>query len=385
MEQPQGFETGDDSVLKLLMALYGTRQGGRCWHKHFTRILISLGFSQCSYEPCLFYKVLDDGTFIIMALYVDDALAISPNRPALESLLKQIGDRLSISVLGFPKWFLGMRVSKDDSGRILLDQSRAISDILERFNLQSLNFIQVPLSPQTQLLPLDDSSSQTTQPYRSLIGSLMYMMTSTRPDLTVSVSMLGQFMANPGSKHWEAGKKVVRYLKGTSGLALCFDCTGDMITAFSDSDWAKDPSDRKSYSGYAVFVGKCLIAWKCKKQTSVALSTAEAEYMALALVVTEVIWLRNLLSDIGFPQNKPTTVFCDNNSAIHMANNDVIGPKTKHISIRHHFLRDMISDDSIVLEYVPTADNLADFMTKPLTGQKFHQFKKKLNLVNING
>jgi hypothetical protein len=284
---------------------------------------------------------------------------------------------------------LGVRISKDDSGKIFLDQSRAVTDILKKFNMESINFIKEPLSPQTQLMPLDDSSAQTSQPYRSLLGSLMYMMTSTRPDLTVSVSLLSQFMSNPSSQHWESGKKVIRYLKGTSNLALCFKPlkdidTSDVITAFSDSDWAKDPSDRKSYSGYAVYIGDCLISWKCKKQTAVALSTAEAEYMALALVTTEVVWLRNLLEEIGLPQSKPTTIFCDNKSAIHMATNDVIGPKTKHISIKHHFLRDMIANDFITLQYIPSAENVADFMTKPLLGQRFLKFRNQLKMINMN-
>ena len=203
--------------------------------------------------------------------------------------------------------------------------------ILKRFNLESASVIQFPFPAKQQLFPLQDSQLATDQPYRSLVGSLLYLMTSTSPDLSVSTSLLGQFMANPGSDHWKAAKKVIRYLKGTADLSLAiqpcpnFD-PANMVVAYSDSDWGKDPTDRKSYSGYVLFVGDSLIAWKCKKQSSVALSTAEAEYMALTLITTEVVWVRNLLGEIGFLQSGPSKIFCDNRSAIHMANNDVIGP-----------------------------------------------------------
>jgi len=341
MAQPEGFSVGEaTSVLKLIKALYGTRQAGRCWNIEFTDFLLSLGLTQCSSEPCLFYKIYEDGTFIFIVVYVDDVQAISKSQALIDFVVKKVEEKFSITLLGFPKWFLGIKVQKDDSGSIILDQSKAALDLLQRFKMESAKFIQVPFNPRTQLFPLGNGDQPTDSPYRSLVGSLMYMMTSTRPDLAVSVSLLGQYMANPGPKHWEAAKKVVRYVKGTMDLGLIIQSTPDldfnnMITAFTDSDWGKDPSDRKSYSGYVIFVGACLVIWKCKKQSAVALSTAEAEYMALALAATEVVWIRNLLGEIGFPQTQPTTIFCDNHAAIHMANNDVVGPKSKHIAIKN--------------------------------------------------
>eukprot|EP00638_Chattonella_subsalsa_P014438 CAMPEP_0117850254 /NCGR_PEP_ID=MMETSP0949-20121206/21578_1 /TAXON_ID=44440 /ORGANISM="Chattonella subsalsa, Strain CCMP2191" /LENGTH=1052 /DNA_ID=CAMNT_0005697613 /DNA_START=193 /DNA_END=3352 /DNA_ORIENTATION=- len=185
-------------------------------------------------------------------------------------------------------------------------------------------------------------------------------------------------------------KRVIRYLKGTPDLSLAIQpCSNldpsNMVTAYSDSDWGKDPSDRKSYSGYVVFVGNSLVSWKCKKQSAVALSTAEAEYMALTLAATEVIWIRNLLSEIGFTQQQPSKVFCDNQSAIHMAINDVIGPKSKHIAIKFHFIKQAIANNDIILEYIPSAQNIADFMTKPLDNQKFFGFRDSLNLQRTPG
>ena len=336
MEQPEGFSTNDGTVLKLLKALYGTKQAGRCWNLEFTEFLLSIGFKQCDFEPCLFSITYSDNSFILLVVYVDDVLAAGNNPSSIESLLLKIEAKFSITRLGFPKWFLGIKLTKDDTGSIYLDQSKAILDILKRFGMESLSSTHFPFHDKTQLLPIESAQQLTNQPFRSLIGCIMYIMVCTRPDMTVPASLLGQFMANPGSQHWAAAKRVGRYLKGTTDLSLAFQPSSDfqpsnMITAYSDSDWGKDPTDRKSFSGYVLFVGSALISWKCRKQTAVALSTAEAEYMALALIATEVIWMRNLLSEIGFTQQGPSIIHCDNRAAIHMATNDVIGPKSKHI------------------------------------------------------
>jgi hypothetical protein len=390
MQQPEGFNTNDGTVLKLIKALYGTKQAGRCWNIEFTDFLISIGFQQCSHEPCLFHKALNDDLFILLVIYVDDVLTISNSEQSIEALLIQVEAKFSITRLGFPKWFLGIRITKDDTGSIFMDQSKAVLDLLNRFNMESANPTQFPIHDKIQLMPIKDPQHLTDQPFRPLNGSLMYIMVCTRPDLTVPISLLGQFMANPGSQHWNVAKRVVRYLKGTIDLSLAFQPCPDfqpsnMISAYSDSDWGKDPTDRKSFSGYVLFVGSALISWKCRKQSAVALSTAEAEYMALSLIATEVIWMRSLLSEIGFTQQGPSTIYCDNKAAIHMAINDVIGPKSKHISIKFHFIKQAIANQEIFLQYVPTADNLADFMTKPLVGQKFIKFRDALNLQRAPG
>jgi len=387
MEQPQGFTTGN-SVLKLIKALYGTKQAGRCWNMEFSDFLLSLGFKQCSFDPCLFHLV-DSNDFLLLVLYVDDVLAVSNSQQLIDRILHQIEVQFSITLLGFPRWFLGIKITKDDTNSVFLDQSKAVMDILKRFRMESASVVQFPFPSKSQLMPLQDDD-QTNMPYRSLVGSLMYLMTSTRPDLAVATSLLGQFMANPGPSHWNAAKRVIRYLKGTPDLSLAIQpCSNldpsNMVTAYSDSDWGKDPSDRKSYSGYVVFVGNSLVSWKCKKQSAVALSTAEAEYMALTLAATEVIWIRNLLSEIGFTQQQPSKVFCDNQSAIHMAINDVIGPKSKHIAIKFHFIKQAIANNDIILEYIPSAQNIADFMTKPLDNQKFFGFRDSLNLQRTPG
>ena len=237
---------------------------------------------------------------------------------------------------------------------------------------------------------LTSEESTTEQPYRNLVGSLMYIMTSTRPDLAVPVSQLGQYMARPGPAHWNAAKRVVRYLKGTDDLGLCFSKDAsinpsNVIVAYSDADWGTDTDDRKSYTGYAVFLGNSLVSWKCKKQTAVALSTAEAEYMAVSMTALEVIWLRNVLSDLGLPQQGPSVIYCDNRSCIHMANNDSTGPRTKHIAIKYHFIKDQIAAGNIVLQYVPSIDNIADFLTKPLVGERFVRMREELLLRRTTG
>ena len=391
IEQPKGFidENNPELVLKLKKALYGTKQAGRNWNKELTDFVISLGFQQSSSDPCLFYMALGNG-FMLIAVYVDDIISMSTLPAEMERILKAISEKFSITNLGFPKWFLGIKITKTDNGNIILDQSRAVMDLLGKFNLSNCSVVSFPISAKTHLAKLTVDEACTTEPYRSLVGSLMYLMTSTRLDLAVAVSTLGQFMANPGPTHWSAAKRVGRYLKGTADFGLESRFTPDLdfsnlISAYCDADWATDPIDRKSFSGYVIFVGSCVISWKCKKQTAIAMSTAEAEYMALALVAMEVIWMRKLLADIGFEQTIPSTIYCDNKSAIHIATNEVISSKTKHIDIKYHFIRNHIQNGDIKLEYIPSAQNLADFFTKPLENTKFKEFRRQLNLTRTTG
>jgi len=388
--QPEGFVDPDlpDAVLKLKKALYGLKQAGRNWNQYFKEFLLSLGLIQCNSDPCLYFMVME-GSFVIVVIYVDDVLALSPDTEAVEHIVQAADKAFNIARMGFPKWFLGIRISKDGASTIFLDQSRAVMDLLKKPEFQGLSPNQVPMSAKTQLLRLQEGQAPTSAPFRSNIGSMMYLM-NTRPDLSVSMSKLGQFLAQPSPDHYLAAKKVIRYLKGTADYGLKFAAQESIdmencIVAFSDSDWATDLNDRKSFSGFAVYVGCCLISWKCRKQPTVALSTAEAEYLALTLAASEVLWLRDLLAELGYLQKSASTIFCDNLGTIHIANNDVVTPKVKHIAMRHHFLKENIAAGKIKIEYIPTADNIADFMTKPLEGKQFAKFRKQLMLERVIG
>ena len=221
------------------------------------------------------------------------------------------------------------------------------------------------------------------KPYNSLIGSLLYASISTRPDISHAVNVLSRFLKNPGEKHWIAGKRVLRYLKGTTSFGLKYDGKTNYddqfkITAFTDADWAGDINDRKSTTGFIIKINECVINWISKKQSTVALSTAEAEYMSISAAIQEVIWINQLMNELGFNVIKPMIVYSDNQSAIAMSNNDVHHNRTKHIDIRHHFIRDIIKQGNVTLDWISTQDQVADILTKPLVSTLFEKLRNQI-------
>ncbi|KZO91857.1 hypothetical protein CALVIDRAFT_467694, partial [Calocera viscosa TUFC12733] len=201
------------------------------------------------------------------------------------------------------------------------------------------------------------------------------------PDISYAISALGQFNANPGREHWLAVKRVLRYLAGTKEMGLVLAHGGEHgLVGWSDADWAGDHEDRKSTSGYIFMLDGMPISWSARKQKTVALSTTEAEYIALTYWWDEALWLRTLLSDLGIQLNGPTTLYVDNQSALSLIRNPVLHSRTKHIDIRHHFIRNAMDASDIELIYCPTDQMVADILTKPLTMDKHHRFADMLGL-----
>ncbi|KOM58517.1 hypothetical protein LR48_Vigan11g155100 [Vigna angularis] len=207
-------------------------------------------------------------------------------------------------------------------------------------------------------------------PYASAVGSLMYAMICTRPDIAHAVGAVSRFMANPGEEHWNAVKRVLRYIKGTSDVALCFGGSKFIVRGYVDSDYAGDLDKRKSTTGYVFKLAGGVVSWLSKLQTVVALSTTEAEYMAATQACKEAIWIQRLLEELGHKQNK-ITVYCDSQSALHIARNPAFHSRTKHIGVQYHFVREVVEKGDVDLEKICTKDNLADVMTKPVNTDKF--------------
>ncbi|PNX69499.1 retrovirus-related Pol polyprotein from transposon TNT 1-94 [Trifolium pratense] len=216
-------------------------------------------------------------------------------------------------------------------------------------------------------------------PYASAVGSLMYAMVCTRSDISQAVSVVSRFMANPGKTHWEAVKWILRYLKGTIDTCLCFGGDACHINGFVDSDYAGDLDRRRSTTGYVFQIHGVPVSWRSMLQSTVALSTTEAEYMAVAEGVKEALWLRGLLDDLGMKQ-ECVKLSCDSQSALHLAKNQVHHARTKHIDVRYHFVRDVVEEGNISLTKVHTDENSADMLTKVVSGSKFQHC---LNLLNI--
>ncbi|GJU38493.1 hypothetical protein Tco_1191450 [Tanacetum coccineum] len=207
-------------------------------------------------------------------------------------------------------------------------------------------------------------------PYASAVGSLMFAMICTRPDIAHAVGVVSRYMAEPGKKHWEAVKRILRYIKGTSDVALCYEESGLSVKGYVDSDYAGDLDRSKSTTGYVFTLSGGIVSWVSKLQSVVAMSTTEAEYVAAAQASKEAVWLKMLLEELGHEQEK-ITLFCDNQSALYLARNPAFHSKTKHIRVQYHFIREKVEEGTVDMQKIHTDDNVADYMTKAINCDKF--------------
>lgn len=237
-----------------------------------------------------------------------------------------------------------------------------------------------PIAVNHRLHIVEGAESVDQNRYQHLIGKLIYL-SHTRPDIAYAVGVLSQFMHKPQNDHMEAALRVVRYLKGTPGRGVLFQKNGHLdIEAYIDADWAGNPVDRRSTSGYFTFVGGNLVTWKSKKQKVVALSSAEAEFQRIARGLTEVLWLRKLLAEIGFPVKGTCRINCDNKAAISISENPVQHDRTKHVEIDRHFIKEKLDTGAVVFPFVKSEDQHADILTKAITGKAFEHVLNKLNV-----
>ncbi|XP_071578912.1 uncharacterized protein [Temnothorax nylanderi] len=241
--------------------------------------------------------------------------------------------------LGQLHYCLGIEFSQDKKKReIRMTQRKYIQDVLKRFNMEDCKPVATPMNPAVKLSKKmsptteEDKKQMSQIPYRNVIGSLMYLATSTRPDIAYAISILSQFSENPGQDHWKAAKRVLRYLKKTENLGITFTKTGNELVGFSDADWGASIDDRRSYTGYVFKLAGGAISWSSRKQKTVAMSSAEAEYMALSEAAKETIYTRRFLSEVVGKLNT-TMLFCDNQSAGLIAKNPVFHERTKHIDL----------------------------------------------------
>lgn len=332
-----------------------------------------MGLTRCAADHAMWYRRNGDSTLIV-ALSVDD-LTIAGTPDLVATFKSDIKSHFDMSDLGPMHWILGIEVQRDRAARTLAISQRAYIDtIVARFNLESANPATTPLQPggtlgkhQSPATPRQFEEMRDV-PYREAVGSLMYAAIGTRPDITFAVTALSQFMQNPGRMHWDAVKRVLRYLKGTRELWLVYGDTQNGIKGFSDADWGSTTEHRHLISGYVYTLDGGAISWSAKKQNVVALSSTEAEYIALTHAAKEAPWLRYILADIIHPDvaKHPLALYCDNRSAIALTKDNAFHPRTKHIDIRFHFIREAVEDNKLSLEHLRTEDMPADLFTKAL-------------------
>lgn len=394
MKQPEGFvESGQEHlVCELLKALYGLKQAGMVWNKRFNEFLVNkVGFRRVSADPCI-YILKKQEQFIILGLHVDDTLMVHNNDELCNSIVRRMSTEFEITDLGEPKRLLGMRLRRSKDGTIRLDQEAYVHEILNRFNMNDCNPSSLPHQPGHHLSKTmcpqtpEEISDMKDVPYGELVGALLWLSICTRPDIKQAVSVLCRFVKNPGRAHWNAARLILRYLKGTSSFGIQFSKSESKgLIAHVDSDFANDPDKSRSVSAYIIQFANGPIAWKSKLQSTVATSSVHAEYIALYDGVREIVWLRQLLKDLDFDQKSPTVIFEDNKGCISLCSNERTDPRTKHINVKFHFNREQVKGKSIQVVYKPTAEMLADAMTKPICKPKFFHYRDQVGVRDFSG
>jgi len=391
MKQPDGFiaRGKEGQVCKLKKSLYGLKQSPRQWYKRFDLFMINNGFVRCDYDSCVYLRSLGDGTHVFLLLYVDDMLIAAKEMKHIDDLKLKLHGEFEMKDLGSAKKILGMEISRDtEKGEILLTQRSYIRKILERYNLENAKQVATPISAHFKLsLKCSPSTEKERRdmervPYASAVGSVMYAMICTRPDISHAVSLVSRYMANPGKEHWEALKWLLRYLKGTMDVSLKFTKDGAQrqVEGYVDSDYAGDLDKRRSTTGYVFTLGGGPVSWRSVLQHTTALSTTEAEYMAAVDAGKEAIWLKGLVSSLGMEQ-EVTKLHCDSQSAIYLAKDQTFHSRTKHIEVRYHKIREWIEEGQVVLQKIDTSENPADMMTKVVNREKFELCSKLLNVL----
>jgi len=390
MTQPEGYvEAGKENhVCRLKKSLYGLKQSPRQWYKRFDSFMLQNGYKRGKYDCCVYLHTFDDGHIIILMLYVDDMLIACRDTSKINKLKEILSSEFDMKDLGAAKKILGMEIKRDrDNMRLYLSQSKYIGKVLEKFHMVNAKPVSTPLAAHFNLSakqsPSTDDEVQEMKkiPYASAVGCLMYAMVCTRPDLAQAMSVVSKYMSNPGREHWQAVKWIIRYLKGTRNKSIMFERQHDdaCITGFVDSDYAGDLDKRRSTTGYVFTCGGGPVSWRSMLQKVSALSTTEAEYMALTEAAKEAIWLKGLASDLGL-QQAFVTIQCDSQSAICLAKNQVFHTRSKHIEVRYHRIRDWLNNGEVEVKKVHTDENASDFLTKPVTAEKF---KHCLSLLNM--
>ncbi|CAL2253197.1 unnamed protein product [Prunus armeniaca] len=384
MEQPEGFvvKGQETKVCKLVKSLYGLKQAPKQWHEKFDHTMMSHGFKINECDKCVYIKN-NKNSCVLVCLYVDDMLIMGTSKDAINSTKKMLNSSFDMKDLGQADVILGIQIKRNNDGYILT-QFHYAEKILRKFGQFDCKPAVTPFDVNCKLKKNSgDAISQLE--YSQVIGSLMYLMNSTRPDLAYSVSRLSRYTSNPGHDHWEALIKVLRYLKYTQDYGLHYTRYPPVLEGYSDANWISDSTETKSTSGYVFTLGGAAVSWKSSKQTCIARSTMESEFVALDKAAEEAEWLRNFLEDIPM-WPKPVTaicIHCDSMAAQARAKSGVYNGKSRHIRRRHNTIRQLLSNGIISIDYVKSKENIADPLTKGLPREQIKFTSRGMGLKPI--
>ena len=344
-------------------------------------------FTMIDEDHCVYVK-RDKDRYVLLSLYVDDIL-IAGNDLEFVKTIKEWLSTFEMKNMGEASYILGVKIQRNRSKRLVsLSQEHYIKKLLERFNMKDCYPIDIPyargeyLSKEMGPKTSKEKEKMSNVPYSSAVGSLMYATMCTRPDICYAVSMVSRYQANPGMKQWRAVKRILRYLKGTIDYSLCYQGKELRLVGYSYVDWAGDLDEHKSISGYTFLLNNGAITWRSKKQTYIALSTMEAEFVACSVAVQEAVWLRRFLQSLGIVKgsSEPTIVYSDSQDAIAYVKDLKYHGRTKHINTKNNFIRDITARKEVFIKYIPTREMVDDPFTKPIPKEMFSVHVKSLGL-----
>ncbi|CAK9803102.1 Retrovirus-related Pol polyprotein from transposon TNT 1-94 [Anthophora quadrimaculata] len=385
MKLPPLYNAKEGMVAKLLRPIYGLKQSGRNWNEELDVYLTGQGFKRMQSSSCVYKR--EDGTILI--IYVDDIFIFAPDSKLVTDTVRRITEKYEAKDLGEINQALGVKVERNNAGNIYLSQRLYIEEMLKKYNMTECRKVTTPLDPSLRISKEDAPTTDTERsymanvPYRGLIGGLMFLALYTRPDILFAVTKLSQYNSNPGRKHWQQAKHILRYLSATKDYGIVYKTNiKPKFEIYCDADWACDPDDRHSFSGMVMLFGGNIVKWRTVKQKSLSTSTMEAEYVSLANGVKEAMWLNMFMSELGLIDyvSDSLQINCDNQAAIDFAKNRMEKNRTKHIDIAYHIVRENLEKGLIHLTYVPSNENLADGMTKGLKKIVHDRYVKNIGM-----
>jgi len=374
MLPPEGLEVKTGLVCKLNRTLYGLKQAPLEWNRRFDDFATALGYRKCKADSCVYVLSLPESTSFLL-LFVDDILLVANSMQLLNDVKAKLMQEFKMRDLGDLQYFLGIKITRNE-GVLHMSQGSYLRKVLKKFKMDNCASVNTPITSRA-FQESQSPSINGQKPYRELIGSLMYACIATRPDICVAVNYFSQFQVDPTEEHWKGLKRILRYLQGTLDLGISYRNPSEKpLVGYADADYANN-YDRKSVTGFVIEVFGNTVSWCTRKQKTVALSTTEAEFVALATASTEILWLKQLLSELRISITDPIPVFEDNQSCIH-ALKTWDQKRMKHIDVKYNFIRDLQREHIFLVQYIQTQNQKADFMTKPLAADVF--CKHRLNL-----
>jgi hypothetical protein len=392
---PGTFEVGDRRVCALRRALYGTKQGGRCWYLLLRDYMIKIGFEAFSADPSVYFRNIGKER-IIVSISTDDLLYMSSSGAISDEFEKDMEARFKMTRQGELRQHLGVTLTRSiEEKYILMSQEVYTVNMLKRFGFQDCKPCPTPMQEDimSQFGPVDKGTPHTDMigiPYHQAIGALMWLAVTSRADISLPVGILGAYVNNPKPEHWNAVKRIFRYLKGTSSFVLRIGgyhsttSHDPVIEAYSDADHAGDRSTRRSRSGGVIQYNGTTVIYFSRKQKHVTISSTDAERVGAHEIVLDIAWTRKLLADFQLTQKLPTIHRIDNMATISQVNNEGESAGEKHMDVKYHYMKEMVQDKKVFPKYISTDDNLADIFTKPLPYEKFIKFRRQLGVLDPN-